>query len=278
MSDRTLPVVVRITLVMMAVMQTGFGLTLLINPAAINAMWPWPLSPIAARVLGASTLVSTPLALLSVVANRWSVARIPIVMMLAYRVLQISAGAIHYQSFDPTALSTWNYFGAGGLMLLILLVALVRGSQMGQPVTTSPRWLRGEATLNLSGLARGVVRGLAGVYLIVGVLCFGLGEQAGMLWFEPAEQLTGLTARLFASPATGLALAMILITRAKYWREIGVPAIGLVTFGLAGALAFGLEYSGLQPSTALGYLIPLTPLILLGLGVYLLLPARAGAA
>jgi hypothetical protein len=70
-------------------MQLGFGLTVLLSPAAINSVWPWPLSPLSARLLGASALVSVPLSIVTALLNRRSAAVIPLVMLLAYRVMQV---------------------------------------------------------------------------------------------------------------------------------------------------------------------------------------------
>ena len=66
MTDHTLPIWVKIVLVVSGVMQIVFGLRLLMDPSSLTSMWPWPMTPVTARLLGCSTLVSVPLALLSV--------------------------------------------------------------------------------------------------------------------------------------------------------------------------------------------------------------------
>ena len=275
MTDRTLPIWLKIVLTVSAVMQLTFGVTLLLNPGALTTMWPWPMTPITTRLLGASTLVAVPLALLSVGFNRWSAARIPVVMILTYRVLQIAAGLVHFQRFDFTSPTTWNYFGGGGLVLIALTVALARGHALGMPVNKTPRLLRGEAELVLHGAGRVVFQFIAALFLLLGGLFFVLGENAGWLWFEAEGSLTGLTARLFASPMTGLALAAWLISRAPLWREVAVPAVGMATFGVAGTITVLVEWANIQPPTFLGYLIAATPLVLLGMGAYLLTLGQA---
>jgi hypothetical protein len=72
--------------------------------------------------------------------------------------------------------------------------------------------------------------------------------------------VTSLTLRLFASPTTGLALGLWLITRARHWREVAIPAAGLVTIGVTGTAAILLELGQLAPSTPLGYYVAITPL------------------
>src|SRR4029078_10158924 len=113
-----LPNWVRAIIVVSALMQLAFGVTLLLDPARIGELWPWPLPPLTARLLGASTLVSVPMALLVAGINRFEVAAIPLVMMLTYRVLQLVAGIIHHDRFSPDSIVTFNYFAGGLLMAL----------------------------------------------------------------------------------------------------------------------------------------------------------------
>ncbi len=275
MTDRTLPIWLKIVLVVMAVMQLVFGLTLLINPAALTNMWPWPMTPVTTRLLGSSTLVSVPLALLSVWFDRFSAARIPMVMMLTYRVLQIAAGLVHFKQFDLASPTTWNYFGGGGIALIALLIGLARGSNLGRPATGPRLSLRGSAKLNLTRAGGLIFNGISVLFILLGILFFVLGSSAEAMWFEATGILTSLTARLFASPMLGLGLALTLIARADQWRKVAIPAVGMITFGAAGILTLLLEGSSVQPPTPLGYLIVATPLILLCLGIYLLLPARS---
>lgn len=277
MPDRTLPNLLRLALVGMGLMQLSFGATVLINPEAINSLWPWPLTTISTRLLGASTLVSVPLAFGSAWFNRWSAARIPLVMMLTYRVLQIAAGLVHYERFDLAQPTTWNYFGGGGLMLAVLAFALARGHTLGQPADDGHAWLRGQAALVMGNVGRLAFRAIAVLFVALGVLFFVQGENAAWLWFEAPGALTGLTARLFSSPMVGLALAAWLISNAKHWREVGLPAAGMATFGVAGFITLLIESAAIQPPTPLGYLIAATPLILLAMGVYLLWPGRSRA-
>ena len=275
MEDRTLPIWLKAVLVVMAVMQLIFGLTLLLNPGALTSMWPWPMTAVTTRLLGSSTLVSVPLALLSVWFDRFSVARIPMVMMLTYRVMQICAGLAHLGRFDFTSPTTWNYFGGGSVALVVLLIGLLRGASLGRPVTGAHSFLRGSAKLNLDRSGTLVFNAMGVLFVILGVLFFLLGDQAGFMWFEAGGNLTSLTARLFASPMLGLGLALLLIARAHLWRAVFVPAVGMITFGAAGILTLLLESASVQPPTAFGYFIIATPVILLILGLYLILPNRS---
>ncbi len=277
MSDRTLPVWVKIVLVVSALMQVVFGLRLLVDPASITSMWPWPLTAITARLLGASTLVSVPLALLSVWFNRYSAARLPMIMIICYRVLQLAAGFLHFSRFDLSSPTTWNYFGGGGIVLVVLGIAVLRGDSLGAPATTSHPLLRGEANLRMGAAGKMFFRFISVLFILLGATFFALGKNGEWLWFESPGNLTDLTARLFASPMVGLGVAAWIISNSKSWRQVGIPAVGMCTFGVAGILALIMDFASVQPPTVFGYIGVAAPVILLALGVYLLLPGRSSS-
>jgi hypothetical protein len=274
-NDRALPIWLRLILLGTATSQLVFGLTLLVTPDAISAVWPWPMTAITARILGASTLVSVPLAVLAVLINRFSVARIPLTMLLTYRAFQLVAGLIHIDRFDFSRPVTWNYFGGGSFMLVILAVALFFGPRLGRPVDGSYRWAHLDAPMRLGRWATGVILAIAVLFVGLGVTFLVLGPGAAPLWFEEAGRLTPLTARLFASPMIGLALALWLITRAGFWREVAVPAVGMTTFGLAAVVALIVERAAIVPPSPLGYLTAATPAMLLLLGLFLFSPGAS---
>ncbi len=275
MTDRTLPIWVKIVLVVSGLMQIVFGLRLLMDPSALTSMWPWSMTPVTARLLGASTLVSVPLSLLSVWFNRYSAARLPMIMIISYRVLQLAAGFIHFSRFDITSPTTWNYFGGGGLLLIVLSIAVIRGETLGEAASSYHPFLRGETKLSMDSIGNMAFRAVSILFILLGVTFFVLGENADWLWFEAAGNLTTLTARLFASPIIGLGIASWIITTSPYWRQVRIPAVGMCTFGMAGILTLILESASIQPPTPFGYIIVAAPFILLGMGIYLLLPARA---
>jgi hypothetical protein len=275
MTDRTLPTWVKIVLVVSASMQVIFGLRLLVDPSSLTSMWPWSMTPVTSRLLGASTLVSVPLAFLSVWFNRFSAARLPMIMILCYRVLQLAAGFVHFGQFDLTSPTTWNYFGGGGMMLIVLAIAIARGVSLGAAARGDHPFLRGESILTMGSIGKIVFRVISVLFILFGVLFFFLGENAAWLWFEATGNLTSLTARLFASPMIGLGVAAWIISTSSRWREVAIPAAGMCTFGVAGILTLLLESASIQPPSPLGFIIAATPLILLGMGVYLLVPSRS---
>jgi hypothetical protein len=134
--------------------------------------------------------------------------------------------------------------------------------------------LRGDSRLNISTIGKTIFRAISILFIGLGVLFFLLGENASWLWFEAEGNLTSLTARLFASPMVGLGIAAWIISTSSRWREVAIPAVGMCTFGVAGILTLILESSSVQPPTPLGFIIVAAPLILFGMGIYLLMPAR----
>lgn len=263
--DMILPRWLRLAVAVSALMQLGFGLTLLIDPARIAEIWPWPMPPLTARVLGASTLVSVPLALLSVGINRYSVAAIPLVMMAAYRMLQLAAGAFHTDRFGDNFWLTVNYFGGGALMLAVFISGLWMGQTGRLPRVvlarrrpwSPPKMLR--ATLALLGI----------VYIALGAAFFAKSGGAAPFWID-ARGITPLTARLFASPLAGLGLGLLLVSRAGDWRMAMVPAAGMITAGLAVFIALVLSRADFAPAGATGWLVAATPVILFIAGVTIL--------
>ena len=268
-----LPNWVRLAIVLSALMQLMFGATLLFDPGRIAELWPWPLPPLTARLLGASTLVSVPMAFLIVWINRFAVAAIPLVMMLTYRVLQLLAGVIHHEKFAADSLVTWNYFG-GGLLMAAMFAYPLLAARAGRLLPTRSNAPLAEAMpWRIQSPARASLALLGAVYLALGLAFLMLGAAAKPFWFDAAG-LTPLTARLFASPLTGLGLGIILVSRASDWREIMVPAIGMVTIGIFGTLSLLLDRASFAPQSAAAWLVAATPPILLLVGVALLLSRR----
>jgi hypothetical protein len=267
--DMTLPGWLRLVVAISALMQLGFGLTLLIDPARIADIWPWPMPPLTSRILGASTLVSVPLAILSVSINRYSVAAIPFVMMATYRVLQLAAGAFHTERFGDNLWLSVNYFGGGALMLAVFLSGLWAG-QTGRlprslgagPLATRmpwspPRTLR--ILLALLGL----------LFVVLGVAFLAGSARAAAFWID-ARGITPLTAKLFASPLTGLGLGLLLVSRASDWRMAFVPATGLITIGLVAIVALVLSRADFAPATWIGWVVAGSPLALFAAGAAIL--------
>ncbi|MDH3579841.1 MAG: hypothetical protein OEM91_04360 [Hyphomicrobiales bacterium] len=267
--DMALPIWVRVIVLGSILMKMVFGVTLLVDPSQIAELWPWPLPPLTARLLGGSTLVSVPLAVLSVGVNRFGVAMIPFVMMATYRVLQLVAGVTHIEKFDLTSPLAINYFGGGGMMLAIFAYVLWAGHTKRLPEAKPGAPLADPAPLSVGAPLLWGLRGFAALYVVVGVVFLLLGAKAAPLWFD-VDGMTPLTARLFASPLMGVGLGLFLVSRAKDWRAVMAPAAGLITIGIMGTLALFLEFDKFAPSSPFAWAIAATPLVLLFIGSVLL--------
>lgn len=262
--DSAFPNWLRLIVAVSAAMQLGFGLTLMLDPAQIGSIWPWTMPPLTTRILGASTLVSVPLALLSVYLNRFCYAAIPFVMMATYRVLQLGAGIVHLDRFGANAL-TVNYFGGGALMLAVLSYGLWTGYRH-HPA-------RIENTSEFDWYAPTALRvslaSLGCIFVVLGIAFFFGAARASVLWFD-VKGITPLSARLFASPFTGLGLGLILVSKTHDWRMAAIPAIGFCTIGCVVLLAFILGYSDFAPRTWMAWIVASTPATLLTAGFIIL--------
>jgi hypothetical protein len=263
-----LPNWARAVIAISAAMQVVFGATLLYDPSAIASVWPWPLPPLSARLLGASALVSVPMSLLAVAINRFVPAMIPLVMMITYRVLQIAAGLVHVERFQADSVVTLNYFGGGALMFAVYAYCLWAGlaarlpeAKPGAPMAKLLPW-RPPQPIRIALIVLSAGYAVLGLYFLIG------GGHADF-WID-AGGLTPLTGRLFSSPLIGLGLGLYLCSRATDWRAVAIPAAGLVTIGVLGTLALFLERATVILPTPVSWLVAATPPILLAAGAMLI--------
>ena len=267
--EMRLPGWVRAIIAISALMQLGFGIALLLHPARVSELWPWTLPPLTARLLGASTLVSIPLAFLSIAINRYRMAMIPFVMMLTYRVLQLIAGFIHIDRFTANSTLTLNYFAGGLAMLVVFAYPLIAASRGRLPQVFAAAPFAAPMPWRPHASLRDVLAFFAGALIVLGLAFLVLGGNAKALWFDD-KGMTPLTARLFASPLVGLGLGMALVSRAADWREIMIPAVGIVTIGVLATLALVLSRADFAPQSPLAWIVAALPVILLAIGLALL--------
>ncbi|WP_426595559.1 hypothetical protein ACPPVS_08220 [Cellulomonas sp. McL0617] len=93
------------------------GLFLFVAPATAVSIWPWPLTPLTARVMGAVFCLGSA-GLGAIREQRWSSARIPVQVALVMLVLLVVAGVRGRSSLDPARPLTWLFVvGFVGLTL-----------------------------------------------------------------------------------------------------------------------------------------------------------------
>jgi hypothetical protein len=263
------PLWLRIAVALSTVMQLVFGVMLFVDPGRIGDLWPWTMPPLTARVLGASTLVSIPMAFLAVGINRYALAAIPFVMMATYRVLQLAAGAIHSDRFVDSTLTAANYFGGGLLMLAVFVYGLWAGQNGRLPSAASHSALAKPLPWTVGTPFRLILAAVGIGYVVLGVLFFVNAAHAAPWWVD-ARGMTPLTARLFSSPLIGLGLGLLLVSRASDWRAVVIPATGMLTIGLVVTFAFVLGRADFAATSLMAWLVAATPLLLFAIGVVLL--------
>jgi uncharacterized membrane protein len=99
------------------------GLTLFALPqVAGGSLWPWQLTPLVARYLGALFIGVAVGAVLTARATRWAQVRLLFPPALTFTGLSLVAAWLHVGSFNPARLATWAFFG---LYLLVFVAGLV---------------------------------------------------------------------------------------------------------------------------------------------------------
>lgn len=97
------------------------SLLLFIQPAVMIAQWPWQLSPLTARVMGAMFALPGVVGLGIAFDRRWSAARI-ILQSQSFSILLILIAAVRaYSEFNWAMPASWLFF----VGLLVLLIAII---------------------------------------------------------------------------------------------------------------------------------------------------------
>jgi hypothetical protein len=100
------------------------GLFLFVAPSAAIRIWPWTLTPLTARVMGAVFCLGLA-GIGALFDRRWSSARLPFQVALIMLVLMIVAGLRAYAQFDAANPLTWM-FAAGFVGLTVAIAVLYR--------------------------------------------------------------------------------------------------------------------------------------------------------
>lgn len=113
------------------VVTLGFSIYLFAQPAIMIALWPWELTPLTARVMGAMFSLPALVGLGIAVDTRWSVANI-ILQSQGFSILLILIAILFVrQDFDWSTPGSWLFtFGLGGMLLsIVVLVAIMQAKQ-----------------------------------------------------------------------------------------------------------------------------------------------------
>jgi hypothetical protein len=94
------------------------GLTMYLGPALAQNLWPWPLSPVNVRLLGAFFVGASILSVWSLRQRYWQAIRPLVALYAVFTTLATLASILHFSLFNPGRITTWAFFA------LYLFVAL----------------------------------------------------------------------------------------------------------------------------------------------------------
>ena len=123
--EMILPPIARAIIGLIGAVTLLVSLFLFLFPQVMIAIWPWALTPLTARVLGAMFALPGIVGLGIAAEPRWSAARI-ILQSQTFSILMILiAAARAWRDFQPGNIVTWLFVGglAGLFVLLVLLYA-----------------------------------------------------------------------------------------------------------------------------------------------------------
>jgi len=117
----SLPTILRLALAAQAIIMLVWGIALFAAPALFAASWPWKLTPLTSRAIGAWLIGIGVLAAQSVRENDYSRIRVGLLSYAAFALLELVALARYPASFSWFGFSAWIYLG---LICSVLLVGL----------------------------------------------------------------------------------------------------------------------------------------------------------
>jgi len=119
--DRHLPLTIRVVIGVIGSITLLISLFLFLSPGLMISIWPWTLTPLTARVVGAMFALPGIVGLGIALESRWSAARI-ILQSQSFSILMILIAAGRaWGDFHPGNIATWFFIGGlTGLILLIL--------------------------------------------------------------------------------------------------------------------------------------------------------------
>jgi hypothetical protein len=126
MNERVLPVPVRVLIGVIGSTTLLVSLLLFIFPQVMITAWPWTLTPLTARVVGAMFSLPGMVGLGIAFERRWSAARIILESQSFSIMMILIAAARAWANFDPGKISTWLF--VGGLAGMLIMIGWLYGS------------------------------------------------------------------------------------------------------------------------------------------------------
>lgn len=123
--DTIIPHMARLIMGIFGAITLTVSLFLFLQPGMIISLWPWTLTPLTARVMGAMFALPGIVGLEIAFDNRWSAA-ILILQSQAFSILLILiASILSSQDYDWTNWSSWIFVGGLGLMLISIIMLIM---------------------------------------------------------------------------------------------------------------------------------------------------------
>jgi hypothetical protein len=120
--DTAVPFAVRLVMGAIGVVTLAISLILFVAPAALIDLWPWTITPLMARVVGAMFSLPGAVGLCLAVEPRWSAARL-ILQAQSFSILFILLAAfIARADFDWAKVGAWLFVGGLASMLVTIVV------------------------------------------------------------------------------------------------------------------------------------------------------------
>ena len=195
----------------------GAGAGLMVQPAVIGAVWPWPLTPFNAAFLGAVYSASLVSAAALTVIGRWSPARIVVPMILVFTAVVLFVSLAYLGRFNG-GWPTWLWF-----LLYLVIPAnaawhfwLYRGLPPADP---------GQLTTGF----RAVILLAATLFALYGLMLVVAPEAVAVLWPWPID---AFHARLYSATFLTPAVGLFLLVRAASWAELWTMGLTLLVLGL----------------------------------------------
>ncbi len=118
-----IPPVIRLFIGVIGAITLAVSLLLFLQPALMIGLWPWKLTPLTARVLGAMFALPGMVGLGIASEPRWSAARIILEAQALSIAMILIATARAWSDFDQSNPLTW--FFVGGLSFLLVAIAVL---------------------------------------------------------------------------------------------------------------------------------------------------------
>ena len=123
--DTIIPYMARLTMGTFGAVTLTISLVLFLQPSLLISLWPWTLTPLTARVMGAMFALPGLVGLGIAFDKRWSAATL-ILQSQGFSILLILiASILSSQDYNWTTWSSWIFVGGLSLMLMSIVVLLM---------------------------------------------------------------------------------------------------------------------------------------------------------